>query len=164
MMNALVVFESQFGNTRHVAEVVAKRLEAYGKVHLTPYTAYTPALLEGVDLLVLGGPTQAHGVTVEMRRFMSELKPPARPLKAAAFDTRVKGPLFLWGSAAREIAVHLERNGFTIVAPPESFLVTLSKEPVLHAGEERHAQEWAARLGAVLGAPAPVAVGARRGE
>lgn len=157
-MNTLVVFESQFGNTRRVAEVVAKRLEAYGKVHLTPYAAYTPALLEGVDLLVLGGPTQAHGVTDGLRRFISELQPPVRPFKAATFDTRVKGPIFLWGSAAREIAVHLERNGFTMVAPPESFLVTLSKEPVLYAGEETHAQEWAARLGAVLGAPAPVVV------
>lgn len=157
-MNTLVVFESRFGNTRHIAELVARRLETYGKVHLTPYTAYTPALLEGVDLLVLGGPTQAHGVTVEMRRFVSDMQPPAKPFKAATFDTRVKGPIFLWGSAAREIAIHLERNGFTIVAPPESFLVTLTKEPVLYAGEEGHAQEWAATLGALLGAPAPVAV------
>ena len=158
-MKILVVYESQFGNTRHVAELVARGLEARGEVRLASFTAYEPALLQGVDLFVLGAPTQAHGITVDMRRFLTELQPATTPVNAAAFDTRVKGPRFLWGSAAREMAVHLERKGFVLAAPPESFLVTLSKDPVLCAGEEKHAEEWAAAVGKALSLPAtPVAV------
>ena len=157
-MKILVVYESQFGNTRHVAELIAGRLEAYGDVRVAPFRSFEPSLLQDVDLFILGSPTQAHGITADMRRFLTDLESQARPVKATAFDTRVKGPRFLWGSAAREIAVHLERKGFTIVAPPESFLVTLSKEPVLYAGEEGHAEEWAATLGSVLSRLTPVAV------
>lgn len=156
-MNALVLYESQFGNTKHVAQLIAKQLETYGAVRLAAVNVFKPEMLDGVDALLVGGPTQAHGITAGMRRFAAALEPPVKGLRAATFDTRVKGPLFLWGSAAREISVHLERNGFRMVAPPESFLVTLSKEPELHPGEERHATEWAATLGALLREPAPTA-------
>ena len=47
-MKILVVYESQFGNTRHVAELVARGLEACGEVRLASFTAYEPALLQGV--------------------------------------------------------------------------------------------------------------------
>lgn len=156
-MKCLVVYESQFGNTRHVAEIVSRRLEAYGEATLVPFTGYSTTLLGGVDLVLVGAPTQAHGVTAEMRKFLGDLQP-VDGLQAATFDTRVKGPRFLWGSAAREIAVHLERKGFRIVAPPESFLVTLSKEPALYAGEDQHATDWAVAVATLVGEAATASV------
>jgi len=154
-MRSLVLYESQFGNTRHIAELIANRLGTFGDTRLMPATDCKPAALADVDLVVIGAPTQAHGVTPGMRRFLTELQP-VHGIKAAAFDTRVKGPRFLWGSAAREMAIHLERKGFEMVVPPESFLVTLSKEPALYAGEEEHAAGWAAVLGAVYREPAAI--------
>jgi hypothetical protein len=93
-----------------------------------------------------------------MRRFVDNFDARPKGVAAAAFDTRVKGPKFLWGSAAHEIAVRLQRNGFRMLLDPESFLVTLSKEPVLHEGEEQHAKAWAAQVGGLARGPVPVAV------
>jgi flavodoxin len=157
-MNTLVLYESQFGNTQHIAELIAKQLEVYGPVYVTPIAEYEPAHLAGVDLVLLGAPTQAHGITESMRRFVDNFEAKPKGLKAAAFDTRVKGPQFLWGSAAREMSVRLERNGFQIVAQPENFLVTLSKQPELYPGEEEHARSWADQVGSIVRGPVPVAV------
>lgn len=157
-MNTLVLYESQFGNTQHIAELIGKELEDYGPVRVTPISEYQPALLAGVDLVLVGAPTQAHGITEGMRRFVDNFEARPKGMTAAAFDTRVKGPQFLWGSAAREIAVRLERNGFQVPFDPESFLVTLSKQPVLHDGEERHAKSWARHLGASVAKPMPAGV------
>lgn len=157
-MNTLVLYESQFGNTKHIAELIGKELEDYGPVRVTPLAEYQPALLGGVELVLVGAPTQAHGMTESMRHFVDNFEARPKGITAAAFDTRVKGPQFLWGSAAREIAVRLERNGFRVAFEPESFLVTLSKQPVLHDGEERHARSWARHVGASVSKPAPATV------
>ncbi len=153
-MNTLVIYESQFGNTRHVAELIGRRLEAHGTVRIAPIAEYEPGFQAGVDLVLVGAPTQAHGMTEAMRRFVESFEAGTNGTAAAAFDTRIKGPLFLWGSAGREISVRLERHGFRLLAEPESFLVTMSKEPVLHDGEEEHARAWADALAAKV----PVAV------
>jgi flavodoxin len=157
-MNTLVLYESQFGNTKHIAELIGKELEDYGQVRVTPIAEYQPALLAGVDLVLVGAPTQAHGMTDGMRRFVDNFEARPKGLSAAAFDTRVKGPQFLWGSAAREIAVRLARNGFRVPLEPESFLVTLSKQPELHEGEDRHAKSWARHVGASISDGIPAAV------
>jgi flavodoxin len=157
-MNTLVIYESQFGNTKRIAELIGKELGVYGSVRITSFAEYEPALLAGVDLVLVGAPTQAHGMTADMRRFVDNFVARPEGIRAAAFDTRVKGPQFLWGSAAREISVRLDRNGFRVVTDPESFLVTLSKEPVLHDGEDEHAKLWADDVAKLVRGPVPAAV------
>ncbi|HUZ87514.1 MAG TPA: flavodoxin domain-containing protein [Candidatus Baltobacterales bacterium] len=142
-MNTLVLYESEFGNTRKVAEYIGKSLESRGPVRVSPIGAYNPSFLEGVDLVFVGGPTQAHSMTVNMRHFLERLQSRPAGIEVAAFDTRIKGPVFLWGSAAKEIAMRLRAAGFTAVAEPESFLVTLGKAPLLHPGEDARAAAWA---------------------
>jgi hypothetical protein len=71
---------------------------------------------------------------------------------AAVFDTRLKGLEFVWGSAAKAAAHMLERAGFRLVVPPESFLVKGMKAPHLEAGELERAREWARALGAAVSA------------
>lgn len=145
-MNTLVLYESQFGNTKQVAELIAKELAGKGPVRVCSVGGYNASFLEGVDLLIVGGPTQAHSVTMGMRHFLDRLESKPAGIDAAAYDTRLKGPVFLWGSASREIESKLLGAGFKVIAPPESFLVTMAKEPVLHTGEEQRAQRWAAEL------------------
>ena len=67
-MRAVVVFESMFGNTRLVAERVARGLSAAGEVDVLPVGEATSEALDGVDLLVVGGPTHVHGMTTPRTR------------------------------------------------------------------------------------------------
>jgi hypothetical protein len=76
---------------------------------------------------------------------------------SAAFDTRIKGPGLLWGSAAKAAAERLEGQGFRMAAPPESFLIKGPTGPVhdvLVAGEIERARRWGATLAAKAGAAA----------
>ena len=165
-MDAIVVYESVFGNTRAVAEAIA---EGLGSV---PVLSVHEAAerLGSVDLLVVGGPTHVHGLsTTRSRRLAAEgvhedggahvepgatedlglrawLRdlPPATAIRAAAFDTRLDRAPWLTGVAARGIARRLRHHGLEVVAT-ESFLVEDSEGP-LAAGEADRARAWGAEL------------------
>jgi len=150
-MNSLVVYESKFGNTQKVAEAIAKGLGLHGLARVLEVDDPYALTLESVDLLVIGGPTQAHGMSPAMRAYLSAVIPkmPAGT-RVVAFDTRLKGPGFLWGSAAKAIAVAFRQAGFVVVTLPESFLVEGMKEPQLVEGEQLRAQAWAVDIGAIV--------------
>lgn len=156
-MNSLVVVESKFGNTQRVAEAIAKGLGLHGLARILGMDDPYALTLDAVDLLVIGGPTQAHGMSPAMRAYLSASIPkvPAGT-HVAVFDTRLKGPGFLWGSAAKAIAVAFRQAGFVLVTPPESFLVEGMKEPQLVDGEETRAEEWATTLGSQVASHQPV--------
>lgn len=63
---------------------------------------------------------------------------------AASFDTRLEGPAVLTGRASKGIARLLREHGFTVVARPESFLVTRDNQ--LRAGEQDRARAWGRKL------------------
>lgn len=143
-MNSLVVYHSQFGNTKTLADIIGSVLKTHGSARVVDVNDFGRETLEGVDLLVVGGPTQAHGTSPAVKPFLETLADKAVPGTAAAtFDTRLKGPAFLWGSAAKPTAEFLEHAGFRLVAPPESFVVTGMKEPHLEEGESARAKDWA---------------------
>jgi flavodoxin len=158
-MNSLVVYESKFGNTQKVAEIIAKTLGSNGPARTAEVEDPYALTLDAVDLLVIGGPTQAHGMSPALRVYLEALisRAPAG-IRAAIFDTRLKGPGFLWGSAAKAIADQLRKAAFVLVAPPESFLVEGMKEPRLVEGEERRAQAWAVEIGAQVAVRQPATV------
>ena len=55
------------------------------------------------------------------------------------------GPAALTGRASKGIAKRLARAGATMLAEPESFLVT--KDNHLDTGEEQRARAWAVEIG-----------------
>ena len=147
-MKSLVVYHSQFGNTKKLADAIARRLEPSGSALVVSVESATPQELGSVDLLVIGGPTQAHGMSPAMRGLMSTVTRQAvGGAVAAAFDTRLAGPVLLTGSAARSIAGRLRNAGVKLVAEPASFLVK-GKEPLLVDGELARAEAWADTLAA----------------
>ena len=158
-MNSLVVYESKFGNTQRVAELIGKALGSHGNAPVVDIESPDALKLEKVDLLVIGGPTQAHGMSPALRVYLDGLisRAPAG-MRAAIFDTRLKGPGFLWGSAAKAIADQLRKAAFVVVAPPESFLVEGMKEPRMVDGEEQRAQAWAVEIGAQVSERYPATV------
>lgn len=169
-MRALVIYESMFGNTKSVAEAVAEGLRRHLEVSLVEVADAPPLIGDGIDLLVVGGPTHAHGMTTPesradsarragdqlvsrgsgIREWLEALSASPRKVPAAAFDTRIKGPGILWGSAAKAAEKQLRGAGFTMAASPESFLVGGPTGPVFDRvieGELDRARQWGAELG-----------------
>ncbi len=146
-MNSLVVYASHFGSTRQVAESIAAGLKQRGAVAVVP--AEAASVMPGVDLLVVGGPTEGHRMTAPIADFLRRVNPEqVAGMAAVAFDTRVRWPRWLAGSAAAGIRKRLERAGAWIVAPEESFFVAKVEgaergEPArLVAGELERATAW----------------------
>jgi flavorubredoxin len=145
-MESLVVCDSRFGNTKKVAEAVAEGLRSHGPVRLLALDRLLSQDLGTVDMLFVGGPTQAHGISPRMRQFLDALKiRPATGSVAVTFDTRYRMPKAISGSAAKAIARRLRRMGVRIFAPPESFFVT-REGPELERGETQRAAAWAEGL------------------
>jgi flavodoxin len=168
-MRALIIYESMYGNTRQVAEAVADALrDRDDDVAVASAHEAAPAL-DGVELLVVGGPTHMHGLATSLSRKMAAKAaeedgtplepdataehglrtwlrglPRAASVPAAAFDTRGDAAAALTGSAARGIARRLSHRGFDVVGS-ESFLVADSEGP-LEEGELERARTWAAAL------------------
>ena len=62
-MRALVVYESMYGNTKEIAAAVADGLSTRMPVQLTEVGAAPTVLADDIGLLVVGGPTHAHGMS-----------------------------------------------------------------------------------------------------
>jgi flavodoxin len=177
-MHALIVYESMYGNTHSIAEAIARGLGSGNDVTVVPVGGATRELLDGSDLIVVGGPTHVHGMShartrqaavEEARKDGSHLTldPDAQgpglrdwfgslgrmSARATAFDTRLAAPVMFTGRASKGIAALLRQHGLTLLAPAESFLVTKDNE--LRPGEEDRAEDWGRELAAML-APARV--------
>lgn len=147
-MNALVLYESKFGNTEKIAETIALALQEELPTRLAAVADVEDCAdaLTGVSLLVVGGPTHRHGVSSVLRATLECLEGSAlRGTRVATFDTRLHGPRIVTGSAAARLAHLMRRRGAWIVVPPASFLVESGEGP-LDAGEVEHARAWAREL------------------
>ncbi len=164
MTRAVVVVESMFGNTEAVARAVADGLSDLFVVDVVR-VADAPAIIpDDVQLLVVGGPTHAFGLTREgtrlaardqgakpstgvevgLREWLGGLQPHPTALAAATFDTRIKKP-GVPGSAARGAMRRLRRLGLRAAARPTSFYVAGMSGPLL-GGELARARGWGSNL------------------
>lgn len=167
-MRAMVVFESMFGNTGLIAEAIADGLARHGEVE-TAEVGTAPVLVPAeVDLVVVGGPTHAFGMSrpgtrsnakeqteaplvsarIGIREWLDGMARPRHRVSSATFDTRIDKPRFP-GSAAAGAAKRLRRLGFRQVMPPESFFVVGGTGPLL-PGEYERAHRWGELVGSTV--------------
>jgi flavodoxin len=142
-MNTLIIYDSTFGNTAQIAQAMADRLREHATVRTALANEAGLTEMKEIDLLIVGGPTQRHGVSPAMRALLESF--PRRSLRgvsAAAFDTRYHMAAWKSGSAAHRIASRLKRAGASLIVPPESFFVALREGP-LEEGELERAAHWA---------------------
>jgi flavodoxin len=145
-MKALVIYYSEYGNTEELARAIAHQLGDTGWSRLVAVDEFEMPDLLGIDLLVVGAPTQMHGISPAMRNFLDGLPDGClHNIVATAFDTRLSGIKLLTGSAATGIAKRLEKKGAYLVAAPESFIVS-GREGPLAVGEGERAIQWAEGL------------------
>ncbi len=143
-MKTLVVYDSQFGNTKRIAQVIADTLRPFGQAQAVRVDLDRSFKFQGVDLLIVGSPTQGFRPTPVMQAFLGNIpRESLSGLAVACFDTRFRG--FLWkNSAAPRMARQLRTLGVEAIIPPESFFVKAMKaEGPLLAGEVERAASWA---------------------
>jgi hypothetical protein len=172
-MRALIVFESMFGNTKVIAEAVAVGLGERMDAELMEVGAAPTTVSGDVDLVVVGGPTHAFGMSrassrqsavrqlaeaakddptaggvistgVGIREWLASVDLGCPAPAVALFDTRLRSPLS--GSAAAKAARLLRRRGLRVV-DRRSFYVTGGRGP-LRDGERDQDRQWAANLAA----------------
>jgi len=62
-MKTVIIYESLYGNTRRVAEELACVARGHGEVEMVPAEEAVPDSIDGADLVLIGGPTHAHGMS-----------------------------------------------------------------------------------------------------
>ncbi len=145
-MNALIVYDSQYGNTEKIARAIGDAIPGARVLHASEADT---SELESVGLLIVGSPTHGGRPMGAVQTFLS--KAPASAIEGinvAAFDTRFSSRFAkVFGYAAGRIANALKRKGGGLVVEPEGFFVEATKGP-LKEGELERAARWA---GEVLG-------------
>lgn len=140
-MRAVVVYESRWGNTREIAESVASGLARHAEVTVVDVDASPAVVLDDVDLIVAGGPTQAE----RLRTWLERLPAPATPKAVAVFDTRLGITRPVPSSAGRKLAALMTTHGYEVISEPHSFYVRGHRGP-LEPGERGRAALWGERV------------------
>lgn len=173
-MGAVVVYESMYGNTFQVATAVAEGIRDVMPVDLVE-VGHAPRAeeLSLVDLLVVGAPTHAFGLSrpatrqeaakrtehgvislgCGVREWLDAAWPAAIP--AAAFDTHTVKP-DLPGHAGKAIERRLHAMGGRVLTKYASFRVAGYEGP-LSDGKLARARSWGAYV-ATLASRTPISV------
>lgn len=90
-MKAAVVYESMYGNTHSVAEAIAEGLGSVAATEVVSTEDVDQMDLTGLDMLVVGGPTHAHGMTRSQTR-QAAVKDARSGEKDLTLDPAAEGP------------------------------------------------------------------------
>jgi len=155
-MKVFILYDSQYGNTKKIAEAIAA---AFPKPHTAKVFPVEEVdhtdCCKTIDLLFVGSPTQGGRPTNMLRDFLSDIPPGAlKGLPVVAFDTRMAVDDVNWflrlvmkkvGFAAPKIAKILVAKGGKLAVPPEGFIVA-GKEGPLKENELSRATAWASKF------------------
>jgi flavodoxin len=156
-MKALVVYDSQYGNTERIAQAIGHALGIQGDVETLRVSNVTPEHLAGISFLIVGSPTQRFRPTTATTNFLKSIpKNDLESIKVAAFDTRLTEKeigenrilaffVRLYGYAAEPISKILQKKGGELILPPEGFFVEGMEGP-LSQGELERASDWANQM------------------
>lgn len=169
MAKAQIVYESVFGDNEALATAIAKGLGRTMEVSLLSVQKAGLTLEGGLDLVVVGGPTQGFGLSRESTRqgvheysanlplpeigvgeWLNDLTlgPGQAPL-AAAFGTNIGTPFWVrrLGKSAKKIEAKLKKKGFQLFTGSQVFLVETPTGPLIQ-GEIERARRWGEKMGA----------------
>jgi flavodoxin len=157
-MEALVVYDSFFGNTERIAQSIGNALGRPEDVGILRVGDVKPEQLAGLKLLIVGSPTRAFRPSPAIKNFLKSIpRDGLKGVKVAAFDTRVTDEeidsavfilrimVNIFGYAARPISDRLVKKGGQLIASPEGFFVQGMNGP-LKEGEVERASNWAKQI------------------
>ena len=155
-MNALIVYDSFFGNTEKIAQAIGQALGLKGNVATLRFNEVTAEAMKELDYLIVGSPTRAFKASEGITKFLKDIPNEGiMNVKVAAFDTRVSiedvnnrfltTMVKLFGYAAEPIAKRLQKKGGIQVSTPEGFIVNGTEGP-LKEGELERAAAWGKQI------------------
>lgn len=162
-MKAMVIYDSQFGNTAQIAQAIGRGLSdalaSAPDVQVSRIAEVQPERLADLDILVVGSPTQKFRPTSATKEFLKRIANKSlKGVLVAAFDTRITEEeinshgvfakfVNIFGYAAQPIADDLQKKGGKPIAPPEGFYVGGTEGPLLE-GELERAEAWGRKIAA----------------
>ena len=155
---AIVIYDTLFGNTKKVAEALAKGIKNHGvEVKCISIKDASIDDLEQYNLVAVGAPTHYLKASKPMKDFLSQLEGASRNFAGKygfAFDTRYDS--FMAGSAAKYIEKKLDKIGLKMIRPRTSAIVRGTKEKgkgcdtTLREGEETVFEAVGNEIGTIL--------------
>ena len=156
MSKILIVYDSVYGNTEQIALAIGKAFDSVKSVAIMHAKDVKPEYLAGLQLLIVGSPTQKFSPLKAVNQMLGEI--PTNGLKGvqvAGFDTRlslgeIDSSFERWivktgGYAAKPITSRLKKCGGNLVAPAEGFLVSGTQGPLIE-GELDRATGWVRQI------------------
>lgn len=147
-MKGVVIYDTTYGNTKKIAEVIADTLKESGlKVDIF-HVKDVKELSGDYDFLILGSPTKIGTMSWAVRGFIGKrIKGEEWANKPfAAFDTEMESVMKKGGgSAAEKISGKLKDKGLKQLQPELKAIVSGMKGP-LKDGEIEKAKEYAKKL------------------
>lgn len=169
-MKVLIVVESWFGNTRKIADAIARGVTGaslHCDARVVSVEKASDALTDDIDLLVVAAPTHNMGLSSETSRSRAAeqgaVNPPTTGIRewiaglddggsrpsAITVDTSFQGGT-LFGSASKATNRLLKGKGFAPVHKGESFLIGEGSNELVD-GELRRAEHWGSKLPRLIG-------------
>lgn len=138
--NILVVYDSNYGNTKTVAEAIVKTLEA----NLKRADFVTLTDLENVDILIIGSPINGWRPTENIQNLLKKIKDiDFKNKRFATFDTRINA--LFHGDATEKMTKDLVKMGGSPIIEPAFFYVKGTEGP-LAEGEFEKAKIWTEKI------------------
>jgi flavodoxin len=119
-MKVLIIYDSTFGNTERIARIIAHTLRVHDSVQVFSVEETNSIALKDADMLLIGCPTQRHGLTPAVRALLEGIpRGSLRGVSATAFDTRYH--MSAWKSGSQDCQQPQEGRSFTHLATRELF-------------------------------------------
>lgn len=171
MKQALIIYESMYGDNQKVAYAIAQGLSTGMRVDVMEVSSAPPRVDASIDLLVVGGPTHMTRMSSEtsrgraggevdeegweplsesgVREWLAGLSARGEVGRgaAAAFGTNLNEPRWFskLGQTSHAVARRLKRLGFELIEPAETFFVEDVQGP-LSDGEVERAHRFGVQL------------------
>ncbi|MGP8078465.1 MAG: flavodoxin family protein [Thermoplasmata archaeon] len=150
MANALIVFDSWYGNTRLVAEEIARGISSTGRVMTTVASVQelSPPRLRDYDIIVIGSASHLGAATRPVKNLLHQLAQDRLDTKTVSFfDTHLARQT---GGAVLRMkkALNREDPSLHIASPGISVFVDGVRGPI-HEGEQSRCREFGARLAGI---------------
>ena len=132
-MKVLIVYESKYGNTKKVAELIAEGVKTSEDIQISIENVNDIDLTKGeiYDLLLIGSPNHMGGPTKSIKKFITALsKAPLKGNSVAVFDTYMKKDI---GKAAKNMEQLISKKllDLKILSPGLSIKVGGMKGPIV---------------------------------
>ena len=154
-MNILIIYDSQYGNTKKVAGAISEGFPITSKVKVAGIEEITLKDLENINLLIVGSPTQGGRARPNLQKFIDQIDSGSlKNVNIATFDTRLKVQDLNFalkllvktiGYAAPKISKILVSKGGKEIVFPEGFIVKGTKGPMFD-GELERAKNWSKKI------------------